>query len=376
MECDVLVVGAGPSGSLAAKTIAESGLNVILIERNKKIGTPVRCAEGISAYLFKDTGIKKHNSFLCRKIKGTKIYFYNEQYILSGKTWQGYVIDRKIFDPYLAKLAQKAGAKVFSNANAVEMKRVKNGWIVGVNFGKIKKQIEAKFVIGADGVESKIGKWAGLEDNSNRGLFKCLEYEMDDLNIGKNDKFHICFGQEFPGGYAWVFPKSKTRANVGVGVNVKKNANLKQLLDFFINKYPNINKMIGGNYKILETRGGLIPANGPKKIDGLVGDNILLVGDAGEFVEPITAEGIEPAMLSGIAAGETIIEAFRKKDLRKNFLKIYEQKYKKKHYSNVKLDELNKIKIYSNLFFYIFNKKYIPKRIRKLSLNFLFNSIK
>ena len=369
IKCDVLVVGAGPAGSMTAKTIAESGLNVILIERNKKIGTPVRCAEGISAYLFKDTGIKKNNSFLCQKINATRIYFYNEQYLLASKTWQGYVIDRKIFDPYLAQLSKKASAKVFSNANAIGMKKKKNGWIVEVNFGKIKKQIEAKFVVGADGVESKIGKLAGLEDR-NRKLFKCLEYEMDNLNIEENDKFHICFGREFPNGYAWIFPKSKKRANVGLCLNLKKQINLKQLLDFFIKKYPQINKMIGKNYKILETRGGLIPANGPKKIDGLVSDNILLVGDAGGFVEPITAEGIEPAMLSGIAAGETIIEAFRKKDISKDFLKIFEKKYKEKKYTDVKLDELNKLKLYSKLFFYIFNKKYIPKQIRKLIITF------
>jgi len=45
---DVVVVGAGPAGSMAAKTAAEKGLNVLLVEKRQEVGTPVRCAEGIS----------------------------------------------------------------------------------------------------------------------------------------------------------------------------------------------------------------------------------------------------------------------------------------------------------------------------------------
>ena len=158
MKCDVLVVGAGPAGSMAAKTAAENDLNVILIERNKKIGFPVRCAEGINNFIFQDTGIKKNGSFIDQKITGTKIYFYDEVYELTSDQWRGYTIDRTIFDKYLAQLAEKAGARIFTETKAIGLNKYNNKWKVKTNTPKGFVTIDAKIVIGADGFESNVGK--------------------------------------------------------------------------------------------------------------------------------------------------------------------------------------------------------------------------
>ena len=180
MECDVLVVGAGPAGSMAAKTAAKMNANVILIERNKNIGQPVRCAEGINKFLFRDTGVKKDESFIRQVIDGTKIYFYDEVYELNSEQWKGYTIDRTIFDKYPASDAEDSGAKLYTATKAVGMKKLENGWLIKTTSENRIMNIFAKIVIGADGFECNIGRWAGIRKKwEDKDICKCYELFLE-----------------------------------------------------------------------------------------------------------------------------------------------------------------------------------------------------
>src|SRR5512145_246568 len=112
---DVLVIGAGPAGSIAAKTAAEKGLDVLLIEKRQEIGDPVRCAEGVNKeYLKKHVEIDKQ--WICADLKGSRIFSPDgtkvemAEEISGGEV--GYVLERKVFDRALAEEAAKAGAEV------------------------------------------------------------------------------------------------------------------------------------------------------------------------------------------------------------------------------------------------------------------------
>ena len=369
MKCDVLVVGAGPAGSMAAKTAAENDIDVILIERNEKIGEPVRCAEGINKFLFQDTGIKKDDSFIEQKIDGTKIYFYDEIYELNTRQWQGYTIDRKIFDKYLADNAEASGVKLFTSTKAVGMKKKGKMQIVKIKSDKGLEDIEAKIVIGADGFEYNIGRWAGIK-KKQREYAKCLEFNMNCPNLTETNKFHMAFGEEFSMGYAWVFPKNKT-ANVGVGVAPKASA--KNALNFFIKDYPGINSLLGKNRSVLEIRGGGIPMDGPRSIDEMVSDGVILAGDAAGIVDPITGEGITPSMLSGISAGEVASISIEKEEWNKNALSIYDKVWRSKNYlGDVPLGEdLDILKDTKELFYDVFTQKDIPKEARKTLISMM-----
>jgi len=360
MKCDVLVVGAGPSGSMAAKTVAENNIDVILIERNKTIGHPVRCAEGINNFLFQDTGIKKNGSFIDQKITGTKIYFYDEVYELTSDQWRGYTIDRTIFDKYLAQLAEKAGARIFTETKAIGLNKYNNKWKVKTNTPKGFVTIDAKIVIGADGFESNVGKWAGIKKRWNENeICKCYELLLNCPNLLGGDKFHIAFGDEFSNGYAWIFPKKK-KANVGVGVRPKNNAI--DALDFFINKYPGILNILNENYTIIEKRGGRIPMNGPIPVDELINDGIMLAGDAAGMVDPITGEGIESSMISGISAGETATKCIRENDWKKSNILDYQTRWMNKPYMNTTLgDNMKTLLDIKKTFHTIFSKKSTKK---------------
>jgi digeranylgeranylglycerophospholipid reductase len=332
VKCDVLVVGAGPAGSMAAKSAAEKGADVILVDMSNEIGYPVRCGEGINKYLFRDTGVKKDKSFICQKIKGARFYFYDTVYTSKGDSWKGYTIDRRVFDKYLAEGAENAGADLLINTKALGMSASKKG-VRKVSLIRNRKRLEisARIVIGAGGFDCKVGQWSGIQKPWELDEFsKCLGFQFGNLELSNPEMFHIAFAKEFPNGYGWVFPKSSEVANVGVGVGA--NANAGKALKFFMNKYPYIRQMLGKSYAALETRAGCIPICGPKSLDEVVSDGVILVGDGAGLVEPITGEGIESSMLSGIAAGETASLCLEKGSCKKRDLGIYEKLWRKKRY--------------------------------------------
>lgn len=372
MKCDVLVVGAGPAGSMAAKTIAQKNVNVVLIERNKKIGYPVRCAEGINKFLFKDTGIKKDGSFIEQKIDGTKIYFYDEMYELDGEQWQGYTINRKVFDQYLARNAENAGAALITSTKAVGMRREGKKWIVKTKSLEGIGSIESKIVIGADGFECNVGKWAGIRKKwSTDEYCKCYELNLDCPNLVEANKFHLAFGEEFPMGYAWIFPKKNT-VNVGVGVFPKTSA--KNALDFFLNKYPGVKTILGKHYSVMERRGGCIPTSGPRNLNETVSDGIILIGDAAGIVDPITGEGISSSMISGVSAGETVAPCIIDNNWDGEYLSEYQQRWMRKRYINTTLGKnMNSLLRLKKTMCNAFTNKKISKRVREQYISMIMN---
>ncbi len=372
MKCDVLIVGAGPAGSMAAKTAAEKNADVVIIERNKNIGYPVRCAEGINKFLFRDTGIKKDDSFIEQIIDGTKIYFYDEIYELETEQWKGYTVNRTIFDKYLALEAETAGAKLLTATKAIGMKKKGKKWLINTKSDIGIADIETKIVIGADGFECSVGRWAGIRTKWKENEFcKCYELLLECPNLSEANKFHIAFGEEFPMGYAWIFPKNK-KANVGVGVTSKASA--KKALNFFINKYPRIDNLLGNNYCIIEKRGGGIPTTGPRDVNEIVTDGLILVGDAAGMVDPITGEGICPSMISGIAAGETTCLCLEKNNWEKENLYEYQQRWMSKHYINTTMGEnMSELLKLKEIVYTIFSNKKVKKREREEFISMILN---
>ncbi len=339
MNCDVLVVGAGPAGSMAAKTAAEHGMDVILIERNGEIGVPVRCAEGVNNFITQNTGVLMEPSFVKKRIEGTKIYFYGETYNLDTKKWGGYTLDRKVFDKHLASLAEKAGANVFTNTTALKVEKRGGQREMLVRGIDGEHKIKAKVIIGADGFECNVGRMCGIGRPWRLDEFvKGYELVLSGVSLADDDIWHICFGKEFPNGYAWIFPKGNKIANVGVALDPQGDA--LNALKFFMEEYPGITDMLGGDYDIVEVRGGGIPICGPKPIEKTVADGLILVGDAAGIVEPITGEGICPGMLSGIAAGETASECIRTGTWGMKSLRVYADRWRDKRYAgNFRLGE-------------------------------------
>jgi len=324
MSYDVIVIGAGPGGSMAARTAAEKGLDVLLVEKRQEIGAPVRCAEGVSREVVERfAGVDK--KWIVAQVKGAKVYSPDGTEIQMTEEMAGnevgFVLERKIFDRHLARLAGKAGADVLVKTAATGLEREEDG--LKVTFRQMGDEFseEAKIVIGADGVESRVGKWAGIDTTLKTDeLEVCVQYLMTGIEFDP-DYSYFWFGNEIaPGGYAWLFPKGVSTANVGLGI-LPKMAKLsaKEYLDNFV-------KSRFRDGEIIEMVVGGVPVKGPVKT--AVTDNVMLVGDAARHADPITGGGIANAMKAGFFAGNVAAEAVEKKDYSRKMLEKYDELWK------------------------------------------------
>jgi digeranylgeranylglycerophospholipid reductase len=300
---DVIVIGAGPAGSTAAKFAAQGGAKTILLEKHPVIGYPLCCAEAISL-----TGLKRvvepDRAWISSKIEKVIMVSPDGTAATIRHPDAGYVLERKIFDRELAKQAADNGAHVRVGCDVVDLIRGNNNKITGViacNNGAVIR-LSGKVIIAADGVESKIARLAGMATLVKpRQMHSAYQYLLADLDIAPETiEFH--FGNKIaPGGYIWIFNKGGGMANVGIGICPLKSPVKKAIeyLDRFI-------KRRFKKYQILERMTGGVPSYSADY--PLYKDNILVAGDAARVVDSLTGAGIANALLSGKIAGQTAVD--------------------------------------------------------------------
>ena len=320
---DVIVIGGGPAGSVAARYAAENGASVLMVERDREAGIPVRCAEGVS-HAGIAPFIEIDDKWIAAKIKIAKLHSPNGETAVMRNNGLGYVLERRIFDTALCDLAAEKGAEFITKADALDL-IWENDKITGVKIkylGEILK-IKCDIVIGADGVESRVGRWAGIKtDVRLEDIDTCVQYTMSGIDVDE-EACEFYFGTEVcPGGYIWIFPKSKTTANVGIGIagHLAVEKGPKDYLDKFVKeRFPNGQI----NYTVY---GGVPTAATLKEI---VKDNIMLVGDAARQVNPITGGGVVQAMIAAKIVGEVAAEAVKTGRCDAKFLKKYVKQWDK-----------------------------------------------
>lgn len=327
MKYDVVVVGAGPAGSVTARFAAESGAKVLVIERRPEVGVPVLCGEGVSRKI-DDWGMLEGKRWIASSMDGARIYSPDGTMVklsadMAGNE-TGYVIYRDIFDQELARQAAKAGVKIMMNTSTIGLIK-DNDEIKGLKAKQFDEEfeIETDIVVGADGVESKVGQWGGIETKLDpKDLETCAQYTL--ANVECKDAYcDFYLGNKIaPGGYVWVFPKGKDLANVGIGIlaNLSEAGMPKRLLDQFIANNPRLK-----NGEPIRFLAGAVPVANPVET---VRDNLLLVGDAARHVDPITGGGITCCLEGGKIAGETIGKAVKTQQFDQETLSAYETGWK------------------------------------------------
>ena len=321
---NVVVIGAGPAGSVAARSAAENGASVLILERDREPGIPVRCAEGVSHNGIAPF-IEIDERWIAAKITKAVLNSPDGNRALMLNNGLGYVLERRLFDTALCDLACSYGAELKTKADALDL-IWDNGKIVGVtykHFGEI-KEAYCNIVIGADGVESRVGRWAGIKTAlSLEDVESGFQYTMSNIDVDP-EACELFFGNDLvPGGYIWIFPKSNTTANVGLALAGSRigDKTPKEYLDDFVEKrFPNgkINYIVAGGVPTSAT------------LNEIVKDNIMLVGDAARQVNPITGGGIVQAMIAAEIAGRIAADAVKEDKFDKKFLKKYVKEWDKK----------------------------------------------
>lgn len=330
LEYDLVVVGGGPVGSTVARFAAKNGVDkVLVIEKRQEIGSPVRCAEGISVSWFDDLEIDEIDNFTARKMKGAMIYSPSGNKFELGAEMAGdevgIVVERDIFDKEMAVLAGKEGADFMVKTSVTDVIK-KNGKVVGVKAERMSKEfkVHADIVVGADGFESQVGRWAGMYGSVNpKDIMTCFQYRMTNIDVDP-DYTHFYMGSCAPGGYLWIFPKDVDTANVGIGVQASRldgSKSPKDYLDEFIEDHD---ELLQG--QCVDMVAGAVEVSSP--MEKTVMDGFMLAGDAARVVDPITGGGISNGLKQGKIAGEVIAEAVKEGRFDEEFLQRYDERWK------------------------------------------------
>ncbi len=301
----------------------------MLFDKRRELGVPVQCGEALNEDVLKELDIKPNPRWALGKTNVVKLVSPSgievriaERKVV-GKV--GYILDRKIFDKHLATLAVKEGADI-EVGTMVDGLILENGKPKGVRARGASGRLEvrAEIIIAADGVGSRVARWAGLNtalklDDIETGV----QFQMVGINFESPSMMEYYFGNKIvPGGYCWVFPKGEDMANVGLGVlgSRAERRPIEYLRDF-VARMPSLSKG-----KIIEINGGGVPVSGP--IKRTVKDNLLVVGDAARQVNALTGGGIDPAMRAGNIAGEVAAKAVSEGDTSEKRLGEYEWRWR------------------------------------------------
>ncbi len=327
-EYDVIVVGGGPAGSMAARFAAEQGVSVLLLEKDRDIGYPVRCAEATGKAGIEEF-IEPDEKWIASHI--TKFGFVapdGNEVILDFPS-EGYVLERRIFDYELARTASDAGTEI-QTRSYVNGLLIKDDIVCGVKYEYRGEQfdVKAKIVIAADGVESRVGRWAGLKTHIDfRDMECCAQVTAANITNIDMNTCYFYFGKEYaPEGYFWIFPKGNNKANIGLGISgfVGKNQSALSYLNSFMKKnYP--------DSPILTQIAGGVPCS--ITLDKISAPGIMLAGDAARQVNPLTGGGIVSGMIGGSIAGRIAAEAIKMKKLDHilNYDKAWKERLGKRH---------------------------------------------
>ena len=318
IDSDVVVVGAGPAGCVAARSAASKGVRVVLLEEHGEIGSPVHCAEGLSLNGIRDAGVEPVEPVVSQRISRARVFAPNGSFVdLTSGDWVGYTLNRDVFDRALGELAVRAGAELLTCAEAKSV--IKDGGrVVGVRAERRGEPLEvrAKVVIGADGCGSVVRRSAGLS-RWYPDVVTCAQFRLGGLRLddpGTNE-FYVGF-RYAPGGYAWVFPKSRGVANVGLGVRRLHSEPAVEYLRRFVGSDPRFR-----GAEVLGVSGGVTPVSGV--LDGIVGDGLMLVGDAAGQLVPMTGAGVHSGVEAGRMAGGVAAEAVVEGDVSAGRLSEY-----------------------------------------------------
>lgn len=333
MEREVVIVGAGPSGSVAAISLARKGRDVLLLDR-QNFPRDKACGDGIPAEAvevlfslgmeerFREANFYPVDSLLLSSPRD----FVLEAELTPGKRFgaQSYVVPRVHFDSLIQEHAVDTGAEFLQGQVKdliIEDNQVK-GVVARVN-GSV-EEIRAKVVIGADGVTSTVARVIRPDrhDDAHRAVaLRCYIKDIDELP----HKVEFYLYRKILPGYAWIFPLGEGQANLGLGMRLDKfresKISLEDMVDIFL-EMPTIKQRLhrGGDLQDISVWQLNFGSQDMKRAY----DGALLIGDAAGLINPLTGGGIHSGLQSAVIAADIIDEALTEGNVTNEKFQEYE----------------------------------------------------
>ncbi|MFO7835053.1 MAG: NAD(P)/FAD-dependent oxidoreductase [Candidatus Thorarchaeota archaeon] len=324
MKADVVVVGAGPSGLIAAKEIADSGYDVLVVEEHPQIGEPDHCAGLLSTTGLSSLNLNPPGYVIQNNVEGARMYSPDgTKLTISRGHREALVVDRREFDSWLAKRAQNAGARIFTNAKAInaELSTKNNSVVLCREHGTV-LEIETKVILNAEGAGCRFSERVGLPTVNQSSKLPAFQYEFSNVDL-ESDYVEMYYGRKLaPGFFAWCIPLGNGRARVGMAAQ----SHVRKRLEWALQKHPIISKNIDAG-KIDRGMGGVVLVGTP--ISKTYADGILVVGDAAGIVKATTGGGVIMGGKAAKIAGRVIAGALSNGVTSAEYLKAYEYLWKK-----------------------------------------------
>jgi len=319
---DIAVVGAGPCGSFSALAAAKGGANVSVIEEHVEVGIPVHCAGHVSIHGLKTLGLEIPHDLVENEIRIARFHSPSGKILRIEQVEPvSYVINRTLFDYYLAELATRAGVSYFKGVRA-ESLWIHSNRVGGVSArGEGQLQLEAKVVVDAEGAHTDLLRKAHLPVPRKEAMVTGAQGYSAMVSDVESGSVEVYLGNRYaPGFFAWIIPRQDGSAKIGLAAN---RGNPKTLLEHFVTKHPIVSR------KIIEPLTDIsfhpIPLDGPPSMT--YSDGLLVVGDAASQVKPTTGGGIVFGLTCSRIAGNVAAEGVAEEDCTSRFLSKYQKSW-------------------------------------------------
>lgn len=310
---DVIVVGAGPSGSYAASRLACLGYNVVVLDKKSKAGDHVCCTGIISIDCFNTFQL---DATIFTQASSAKFFAPSGEFIrLERKTPQAYIVDRASLDRGLEKRAQEHGAKYLFRAPVVAISLEPDCVSVTVDYQGEQRIFTAYAAVLACGFGPKLPKELGLGEIAN-----FVFGAQSEVNTVNTDEVEVYFDQSlFPGFFGWLVPTKDGRGLAGLLAQKTPAVYLKKLLSLLQSQ--------GKITSVGDTCFGTIPL---RTLARTHSDRIVVIGDAAGQVKPTTGGGIYHGLLCADMAVDCLQQAFMSNDFSATRLSSYERQWRAK----------------------------------------------
>lgn len=324
---DVVVAGAGPAGSSAARAAAEAGASVVLLEREAEVAQTVRTSGVTWMDAVEEFGIPRE---CYHPVRNYAMFSPGNEVVVRDSRERSAVLDVRRTYRWLASRAVEAGADL-RTATPVSGAIVEGGGVRGVRAGS--EEFRAGVTVDATGFHSAVARDAGLAEAWGRfGVGAEWEARAEGA---EEDTWWLMVGSEYsPAGYAWVFPLGGDMVRIGVGIAKPESgedvaARLARLLE----RRPGPLARLG-RVETVEYHYGIIPNGGATR--QTVHDGLLLAGDTAGQANPLVLEGIRHAVRYGAAAGREAARAAAAGDASARAMRGYESAWRREIGSGIR----------------------------------------
>lgn len=320
MNTDVVVIGAGPAGGLAARQLARNGLSVLLLEEHREVGRPVHCAGLIGINGLRDNGIRPQSDVILHQIRRSIFHAPSgNQLIFDKGEPHAYVLHRDRLDQQIVREAEAAGATLQLETRVLRTQREQNRMRVTVTERGSKRELRTRFVVNAEGIRAQLMRQYSLPRPKSAYMLPALQYEVTNVSL-PTETVHLFFDSKIATSFfSWIIPLEDQNARVGLAAAHRQT---RRALDHFLKRCP----LLSGA-QIRKRFGGIVYTGGPSS--RTVTKRFVNVGDAAGQTKATTGGGVVAGGACAILAAESISRALKDHVYNHRELLSYERKWKR-----------------------------------------------